>query len=335
MKKHVLSMLLCLCMIFTMLCGMAGVAYADETVKHTLKAGETVIGVCQKLGIDFYANQAWIMQTNNIANFNNLKAGMVLTLPTGKTPAAPAAAPAGGTAPATAGAGTYYLAEHTVAPGETVYAICQALGIDFAANSDRIKEINGIGNYNNVKAGTVLKLPTTTVPSGTYTTVVAHKVAAGETVMTICMNNGIDFASNQAAIKSLSGVDNLNVIRPGQTIYLPVKNAAAATVPAAAGGAAPAAAATTPAPVNTKAEAGAFTVHTSSNGVFHLMVNGQIVNSAKAGETVSVVTVPDQGYKVNDIIVYKTASTERVTVKNSSFTMPAYDITIYVTFRAG
>ncbi len=358
MKKRVIGMLLCFCMVTALLCGMSGMAYADNTVEYTLKAGDTVIGVCQKLGIDFYANQAWIMQKNNIANFNNMKVGTKLVLPAASAKDNTGTAAAGKGASTAAGdAVSYYLIEHVMAAGETVYSVCNQLGVDFAANSDKIKAINGISNYNKVSVGAKVLLPSAKAPtSGTYSQIVAHTVVAGDTVGALCRTYGIDYAANMDAIKALSGIDNLGVIKAGQTIYLPVKASVSATSPAtaktdtskktdtstktdatstkpaAATTTKPAAATTTP--VNTKAQAGAFMVHTSSNGVFHLEVNGQIVNSAKAGETVKVVTVPDQGYKVNEIVVYKTSTTDRIEVKKSTFTMPDHDITIYVTFKA-
>ncbi|MBR1456127.1 MAG: LysM peptidoglycan-binding domain-containing protein [Oscillospiraceae bacterium] len=342
MKKRIVSLLLSLCLVFALFCGMSVNAFADGTVEYTLKAGETVFGVCQKLGIDFYANQAWIMQTNNIASFNNLKAGTKLTLPAAGTAATAAAA--GGTATMSTGDPVnYYLVEHVMAAGETVYTVCKQLGIDFAANSDKIKAINGISNYNAVKVGATVVLPSTTAPtSGTYTQVVAHKVVAGDTVGALCRTYGVDYASSAETIKALSGITNLGAIRAGQTIYLPVKAGTAATTTSSSGtgssagsGSGASSGGTAAAPVNTTPEAGAFNVHTSSNGVFNLQVNGQIVNSAKAGEKVTVVVVPDQGYKVNDIVIYKTSTSERVTVSNNTFTMPDHDITIYVTFRAG
>ncbi len=342
MKKRFVSMLLSLCLVFALFCGMSVIAYADGTQEYTLKAGDTVFSVCQKLGVDFYANQTWIMETNHITSWTNLKSGMKLTLPAAGTVGGVAVtntAAAGTTAAAASTLSTgdtvsYYLVEHVMQSGETVYSVCNQLGINFNANSDRIKEMNGINNYNNVKVGTTVKLPATSVPaSGTYTQIVAHKVVAGDTVGALCRSYGIDYASNADTIKALSGLENLGAIKAGQTLYLPVKASASATTAAAA--AAPVAGVSAAPTVNTTAQAGAMNVHTSSNGLFYLTVNGQVVNSAPAGTTVTVVTVPDQGYKVNDIIIYKTASTERVKVTKSTFVMPAYDITIYVTFRAG
>lgn len=336
MKKRLLSMLLCLCLVSALFCGMTVSASADNTQQYTLQAGDTVLGVCQKLGIDFYANQDWITKNNNIGSYTNLKAGMVLILPIGNKAAAGTAAAAANTAAAPAnGTVSYYLVEHTMAAGETVYMVCKQLGVDFNANSEKIKTINGITNYNNLKVGTKLLLPSTSAPtSGSYTSVIAHKVAAGETAGSICKTYGVDYGKNAETIKALSGIENLSVIKAGQTLYLPVAGKAGTAAPAAGTAAAGTAGAAAPATVNTTPKAGSFKVHTSSNGVFTLQVNGQIVNSAKPGETVTVVAVPDQGYKVNQIVVYKTSTTERITVTNSSFTMPANDITIYVTFKA-
>ena len=349
MKNRVVSMLLSLCLVFALFCGMSVIAYADGTQEYTLKAGDTVYAVCQKLGVDFNANQAWIMQTNHITSWNNLKAGQKLTLPASGTvasgapattvaAAAPVATNAAASTLSTGDTVSYYLVNHVMQAGETVYSVCNQLGIDFNANSDRIKEMNGINNYNNVKAGSTVKLPATSAPaSGTYTQIVAHRVVAGDTVGALCRSYGIDYAANANTIKSLSGLNDLGAIRAGQILYLPVTASASATTAVAAPatvGTVTQPTTTAGTPVNTTATTGAMNIHTSSNGLFYLLVNGQVVNSAAAGQTVTVVTIPDQGYKVNDIIIYKTSSTERVTVTNSTFTMPAYDITIYVTFRA-
>ena len=106
MKKRLISVLLTVCIVTALFSGLSITASADnKTVEHTLERGETVIGVCQKLGIDFYANYKWITETNKIANYGNLKPGMKLILPAPGTIAGPAApgTPAGGGTPATPG----------------------------------------------------------------------------------------------------------------------------------------------------------------------------------------------------------------------------------------
>ena len=81
MKKRLISVLLTLCLAAALFSSMSVTAFAADTIKYTLKSGDTVYGVCQSLGIDFYANYTWITKTNNIKNYANLKPGTVITLP--------------------------------------------------------------------------------------------------------------------------------------------------------------------------------------------------------------------------------------------------------------
>jgi len=64
-----------------------------------------------------------------------------------------------------------------------------------------------------------------------------------------------------------------------------------------------------------------------------LQVGGQVVNTANQGQTVTVVPIPDYGYALESISVTKTGATDRVAVTNNSFVMPAYPVSIVVTFK--
>ena len=81
MKKRLISVLLTVCLVVALFSCLSVEAAAADTVKYTLKSGDTVYGVCQSLGIDFYANYTWITKTNNIKSYANLKVGTVITLP--------------------------------------------------------------------------------------------------------------------------------------------------------------------------------------------------------------------------------------------------------------
>ena len=85
----------------------------------------------------------------------------------------------------------------------------------------------------------------------------------------------------------------------------------------------------------TPSTGGAYNLHTSSNGTFVLTVGGQTVNSANQGQTVTVVPIPDKGYSLESITVTRAGSAERVAVSGNSFVMPAYEVTIVVTFKPG
>ncbi len=246
MKKRLLSTLLILCLVTALFSGFSVTASADnETIQHTLQRGETVIGVCKTLGVDFYANYKWITETNKITNYGNLKPGMVLTLPKPGTrpslnpaakpsekPSTPAPNPGGNVTPGNSTGlkllgqdfVSSYLITHIMQRGETVSGVCNSLGINFTANSAAIQKINNIQNYNKIYVGRAILLPSVSAPaSGSCIAVVAHKVVSGDAMYNICNSYGIDYSSNLKMMQSLNNRnDNLANIKVGQIIYLPV-----------------------------------------------------------------------------------------------------------------
>ena len=89
MKKTLTRILLSICMVAILVSCLGATAFAADTVKHTVAGGETVLGICNKLGVDFYRNQAWITSANKITNYNNVPVGKVLVLPLFDTVADP------------------------------------------------------------------------------------------------------------------------------------------------------------------------------------------------------------------------------------------------------
>ncbi len=74
---------------------------------------------------------------------------------------------------------------------------------------------------------------------------------------------------------------------------------------------------------------------TTTNGSYTVKVGGSEVTSAKSGDTVTITPTASSGYEVDTISVYKTGDTSTtLTVSSNAFTMPAYDITVSVTFKA-
>ena len=231
MKKRLISMLLTVCMVVALFSCFTVTASADNTIKYTLKPGDTVLAVCNQLGIDFYANQAWITKTNNIKSYNNLKAGTVLTLPAAGTTTTPPSIT--GNTPAEGSANdkgllsgdfvSGYLIPHVMQPGETVYAVCNGLGIDFSSNSDRIMKLNDIKSYNKIAAGRSILLPSTKAPaSGSCVKIVAHKIVSGDTTYGICSSYGISYDGNLKLLQTLNNKENMAAIKSGQLLYLPV-----------------------------------------------------------------------------------------------------------------
>ncbi len=137
--------------------GLGLLAPADGTVAaymvpYVVKAGETIYGICQANGIDFNRYVNLIMQASGITYATNLRAGDIIFLPS-----------------ATASSGSMSIVTHVVKAGETVYGICQALGLNYNASINMIKSLNPGKNLSAIHAGDVLFFPKgsgTTVISG-------------------------------------------------------------------------------------------------------------------------------------------------------------------------
>ena len=334
MKKSIVRVLLSVC-VAAMLLGCLGISAFADNITYTVKAGDTVFGICQRLGIDFAKNEAWIKQTNNITNYKALRVGQVLTLPgngtkttTTTTTATNIASVSLGTI---AGIGTTqkgdiiicYLINHKMLAGETVSGVCKQLGIDFDSNAETIKALSGITSWNKIPVGKVVVIPSLTVPTGsTYTAIIAHKVVGGETVAGICASYGIDYGKNIEQLKALNNTTNLNVIRVGQYFYLPVANVSPTPSPSPSP-------TPTPTPVQNDLK-----VNSSGHGTFVLTVNGVEVQNAISGQTVTIVTKPAVGFHVSSISVVQTTNNAAVPVTNSTFVMPYTPVRVTVNFAA-
>ena len=302
--KRVLLSLLAAVMLF----GCFGVmASADgDYITYTVKGGDTALGICESLKINFFANQAWISEVNGIGSYNNIKVNQVLYLPTFDTSkdlaranrakeeikkASATAKPAVGTSAAPAAVGTTtmgdsvvsYLVNYKLQPGETVADACAKLGVDFNSNAEKIKKLSGITNYYHVPAGQIVVIPSSTVPQGSsYTEIVAHQVKAGETAAIICGQYKLDIAKVEGQLKALNNTDNLSRISVGQIFYLPVAVGTASTPSGAAASAAKTAVGNNNA---TAASNGTGTAITAGDSIVSYLVNYKL----QAGETVGSV----------------------------------------------
>ncbi|WP_210463623.1 LysM peptidoglycan-binding domain-containing protein [Rufibacter roseolus] len=208
------------------------------TGKHVVEKGETLYSIARKYGIPVKDLLAW----NNLDGSAPLGLGVELTLTgtttspatTNSTPAAAttAAAPATITAPvkatpaATSTAST--AAEHTVAPGETLYAISRKYGVSVA----------DLQTWNNLGTGSIAigqklvvaapaaaqiqtAMPTdsATAAPATATQTITHKVAPGESMYGISKKYGVTIQQiqewNNKTDYNVSVGENL-VIKPKQ-----------------------------------------------------------------------------------------------------------------------
>ncbi len=355
--KTVKRVFLSVCIIAILVSSLGAFAYADgDYATYKVQGGDTVLAICNKLGVDFYANQNWITTVNNITNYRDIKVGKVLYLPLFNTKNDPTRAmnvqkslanaattavtttTAATTTTATAAVATTsagdtvvsYLINHVMQAGETVGSVCAKLGVDFDSNAAKIKQLSGITNYYHIPVGKTVVIPSLTAPAGSsVTAIVAHKVVGGETVGSICNKYGLDFAKVQAQLKALNSTDNLNRITVGQTFYLPVPGTVASSTTSTG----TAAATTTTTAATTTVASNAISKQGSAHGSFTTQINGENVTSAPAGSTVKIVATPDTGYKVYTVTVMKTGGEQAVAVNSMSFTMPSYPVTVSVTFK--
>lgn len=122
-------------------------------ISHTMRSGETVLGVCNSLGIDFTDNATQIKNINNIDSWTRVNAGKTILLPSVATPSV--------------GTYCYAVLAHRISSGETAYTICSQNGINYNSNQKLLQNLNPATNLTNIKAGATLYVPVPTVINAT------------------------------------------------------------------------------------------------------------------------------------------------------------------------
>ena len=317
-------------------------ASSVPTITYKLVSGDSLIKVCTALGIDYKANEAWIMAANNISNPNAVAAGLTIILPKPGTTPALSTATANTAAATTAAAATAtassagllsgdtvasYLVNYVVKSNDTLFNICQAYG----ANMNEVQTLNSIKDPARIAIGKNLLIPTKTAPaSGSFLKVVAHKVLSGETTLGICTKYNISYEANMALLQSLNPTTNLNFIKTGATLLIPVPASAATTSTATA--AVPLTTTTTQTAATGKYYT--FNLTGTVNGTYALTVNGQSINSANAGQTVHIVTTPDHGFMLDHVSVVSDTDNSSIQVdSNNNFVMPESNVRVTVVFK--
>jgi len=356
-------MLMSLCTVL----GTSASAAANVTTV-TMQSGDTVLSLCQKLGVDFYTYKNLIMTLNGFtaeSQFSKLAVGQQIVLPSN---AAAAAALAGGTASATTiAAGTttagtttaaattaaaatsastvgqvssipagdhvaFYLVSYTIQKGETIQGIYSNWGLSYKTYDNQIKKLNNIASYSSIAAGRTMLLPTTSpaVANSTYFTVMAHTMKSGESAYDIISNQyGMNFSANKDMILALNNTTDLAKIWAGSTLYIPVNGVVNTSTSVSTS----TSTATTTATVSSY---GTYNLvsQTAVNGSFDMIVDGKSVTTAQAGKTVKVVATPDTGYTVDTIKVVKVGEASTIVgVSDGYFTMPSYSVVVSVTFK--
>lgn len=355
MKKRLISFVLMLVMLVSLCSVMPMSASADAQVTTvTVANGDTVLGLCQKLGVDFYTYKELIMKLNGFTSesaFNKISVGSKISLPISNQAAANLAGTVGTTVATgtTAGAASsgltvgsvsslptgdyvaFYLATYTVQKGETLSSIYSSLGASYKTYANQLVKLNNLSSVNAIREGKTLLLPTTnpSIPGASYTTVMAHVMRSGDSAYNIvCSEYGLNYNSVQTMLQALNNRTDMGSFRIGEILYIPVTGVVSATTTVT-----PGVGSTTTGSVSTS---GAYNLvsQTPSNGTFDLQVGGKSAKSATAGQTVTIAATPDTGYAVDTVSVTKVGdSSVSVSVSNNTFVMPSYSVTVGVTFK--
>lgn len=369
MKKRLISMLLTVLMVASLFGGMSVSAYADEeyaTQEYTLKSGDTLLKVCNKLGLNWYSCQTAINKLNNIseAQYRKLSVGQVITLPATNEDAVKIAKTnissgsttggtvitggTGSTGSSTSGTASsvnaaYWLIPYTMQKGETVAGVCNVLGISFATYSEQIKTINNISKWSKVAAGKTLLLPSASAPAaGTSCyAVVAHQIQKGETTYSICNEYGVSYNANMSLMQTLNKGTSLTNIKYGRTLYVPVATVAGSSSSGSTSGSGTVISGGSSSSGSTSGSGSSTTktyklsTGTVTNGKISFTVNGKTVTSAAAGSTVTIVASPDSMCGLKSVSLKYADGSAVPKITDSTFTMPACDVVVNATFEKG
>ncbi len=358
MKKRLISMLLAVLMVVSLFSGMSLSAYADDgdIIEYTMQDGDTVYKVCTNLGLNYYTCQKAIMTLNGFTeqSFYHIPVGKVIKLPKSNAVATTIAA-SGSTVTnsTTVGSTTtttttgltangdsiaYWLVPYTMQRGETIYGVCNALGIKYNTYSDQIQKLNNLQSLAWVKAGQTLLFPSPVKPAVGVSCyqVQAHKVTAGETVFSICNNAGVSYTGNIKLLQAMNNNSNLNNIKAGSTFYVPVSTVISASASNGTSGGSTTPTATPAASGSTAAKTLAITGNIAvGNGTVEFYVGGKVVSAAAAGDKVTVVVTPKDGKAVSSIAVKLADGTADVAMTGDTFVMPNSAVRVDVDFATG
>lgn len=377
MKKRLISMLLTVLMVASLFGGMSVSAYADEeyaTQEYTLKSGDTLLKVCNKLGLNWYSCQTAINKLNNIseAQYRKLSVGQVITLPATNEDAVKIAKATissgsttggtvitggtGSTGSSTSGSASasgvnaaYWLIPYTMQKGETVAGVCNVLGISFATYSEQIKTINNISSWSKVAAGKTLLLPSASAPAaGTSCyAVVAHQIQKGETTYSICNQYGISYNANASLMQTLNKGTSLTNIKYGRTLYVPVatvtgsssigsgSTGSGSTGSGSTGSGSTGSGSSSSGSGSSTTKTYKLSTGTVKNGKISFTVNGKTVTSAAAGSTVTIVAAPDSMCGLKSVSLKYADGSAVPKVTDSTFTMPECDVVVNASFEKG
>jgi hypothetical protein len=381
MKKRLISMLLTVLMVASFVGGVSVSAYADsnyQTISYTVKSGDTLVQICNNNNLNWSTCEAAIDKLNNLSssNYRFLTVGSVLKLPATNEDATKIMAATTTTTTtvttttngvsntvtttstssnSASASASYWLISYTMQKGETVSGVCNSLGINFESYKDTIKTLNGISSWSKVSAGKTIYLPTTTAPAtGTSCyAVMSHSVAKGETATAICKAYGTSYSAVQSLIGKLNPNANMNNIKAGSTLLVPVPtvitstSSATTTTVASSGSVVSGTTGTTSTGTTSTGTSSTGTSGSSSSKTYKLStgtvtdgsisftVNGKTATTAAAGAKVHINVAPGSYKALSSLSLTRADGSKATTISDGVFTMPESDVTVSATFTSG
>ncbi|MEZ4552467.1 MAG: LysM peptidoglycan-binding domain-containing protein [Dehalococcoidia bacterium] len=178
--------------------GTSTVSQQASSETYAVQAGDTLYSIAQRFGSTVDA----VASANGISDPNLIYPGQMLTIPSGS---------GGGN-----GGNGGQSATYTVQAGDTLYSIAQRFG----STVNAIASASGVADANVIYPGQVLTIPAQGGGGGDDggdSSTVTYVVQSGDTLNAIAMQ----FGSTVSQIADASGVEDVNVIYPGQVLTIP------------------------------------------------------------------------------------------------------------------
>lgn len=230
--KKLTRMLACALLCCALVSAPGVTAFAEgDVVSVTVADGDSVLGICQRLGVDFYTYKSVIKTLNGFTSdtqLENITVGSMLYLPASNERAAYLTQSFAAT-----GTGTTTAA----ASGTTAGTITSAAAVGSTATAAQTSWRNQVypSYWNSGTVTTATGTATATTGSGSSVAlaagdtvkyyIVRRTIQSGETLTGIYSAMGLNCNTFSSQILKLNKLSNLNKIRAGQSLLLPVTSA--------------------------------------------------------------------------------------------------------------
>lgn len=219
MKKKLLSVFLCVCIISSVFCATSVNAFAASdyfTVK--VKSGDTITGICSNNGINYEKNKNLIMALNDMvkeSQLNRLAVDSTIKLPTKS---------ASGSSNIGNDKIKYYVIPYVIESGDYLSDIYWKWGLKYENYAEDIMALNYKDELDTLWIGSTYLLPTTesNVKTGNYTTVMTHTIKSGETAHDVFTAYGIDYDDKQETLERYNCGRDLTKLSAGDELLIPL-----------------------------------------------------------------------------------------------------------------